>query len=235
MEATERSPAHAPHPDRGLARERYGAHAPSYERDTAPGNVYRRLTATKLRPLTAEVIVDVGCGTGANFEFLQDGVGPSGRIIGVDLSPDMLARARARVERNGWDNVTLIESSADDARLPVAADAALFCATHDIMRSPDALANVLSQVRNRGRVVAAGPKFAPGWTPWGFVTNAWTERVHGPYVTTLEGLEQPWSHLERLIFDLDVKTVLFGAGYIAWGTVRRERRAFSSGGLAPGA
>ncbi len=211
-------------PDRDLARERYGSHAPSYDRDTAPGDVYRRLTVAKLGLGSGEVVVEVGCGTGLNFESLEAGVGPRGRIIGIELSPAMLAQARSRVERNGWRNVTLIESSAEEATLPVPADAALFCATHDVMRSPDALANVLSQVENGGRVVAGGPKQLPRWTPWSSVVNAWTERVHAPYVTTWEGFQNPWSHLERLLPDLEVESILFGAGYIAWGRVRRDRR-----------
>jgi SAM-dependent methyltransferase len=211
-------------PDRTLSQERYGAHAASYDRDTAPGLVYRNLTVAQLALRSGEVVVEVGCGTGLNFEGLQARVGPAGRIIGVELSGGMLAQARSRVQENGWRNVTLIEASAEEAELPEAADAALFCATHDVMRSPEALANILSQVANGAQVVAGGPRLLPRGIPWSSIVNAWTRRVHGPYVTTWEGFDQPWSHLERLIEDLEVEPVLFGAGYIAHGRVRHERR-----------
>ena len=118
-------------------------------------------------PGPGEVVVDVGCGTGVNFDLLRAGVGPTGRIIAVEPCPEMLARARWRVERQGWQNVTLIEAAAEEVTLSGPADAALFCATHDVMRSPQALLNVVSQVNRGGRVVAGGPKRAPWWTPWG--------------------------------------------------------------------
>src|SRR5688500_10643430 len=106
-------------PDRDLSRRRYGGHAPSYDRDTAPGNVYRRLTVAKLDLGSGEVVVEVGCGTGLNFELLQAGVGPTGRIVGVEPCPEMLACARRRVDDHGWGNVTLVQSGAEEVRLPV--------------------------------------------------------------------------------------------------------------------
>jgi SAM-dependent methyltransferase len=38
--------------------------------------------------------LDVGCGTGRNFPFLREAIGPTGRIYGVDLSAAMLRNAR---------------------------------------------------------------------------------------------------------------------------------------------
>lgn len=52
-----------------------------------------------------ETVLDVGCGTGSHLEFLRAAVGDGGRVIGIDYSPRMLARARAEVRRHGWDNV----------------------------------------------------------------------------------------------------------------------------------
>ncbi|WP_101294308.1 class I SAM-dependent methyltransferase [Halegenticoccus soli] len=44
-------------------------------------------------------VLDVACGTGTNFRYLPDGVD----LVGVDLSPEMLARARTRADRLGVD------------------------------------------------------------------------------------------------------------------------------------
>ncbi|WP_081743498.1 methyltransferase domain-containing protein [Arthrobacter sp. H20] len=57
-------------------------------------------------------VLDVGCGTGLNFSFLQSGVTPGGTIVGIDRSPEMLVQARRRAERNGWANVILIQADA---------------------------------------------------------------------------------------------------------------------------
>lgn len=64
-----------------------------------------------------DTVVELGCGTGANLPLLRDRVGPSGRVVGVDLTPSMLEQARQRVERAGWDNVTLLRG--DASRPPV--------------------------------------------------------------------------------------------------------------------
>ncbi|MDX6376381.1 MAG: hypothetical protein QOE98_684 [Gaiellaceae bacterium] len=41
-------------------------------------------------------VLDVACGPGRNLPILLDAVGPGGRVVGVDISPSMLARARSR-------------------------------------------------------------------------------------------------------------------------------------------
>ena len=67
----------------------------------------------------------------------------------------MLERARARAAENSWKNVTLISASVEEAAIPLAADAALFHFTHDIMRTPNALANV-RQPSQAGRADRGG-------------------------------------------------------------------------------
>ena len=171
-----------------------------------------------LAPASGSVVLDVGCGTGLNFAGLQEAIGPRGRLIAIDLSSDMLARAHERVQRHGWQNVTLLEAAGQDAAVPVAADAALLSAVHDILRSPAALANVVSHVRPGGRVVAAGPKWMPWWQPASLALNSYAWLLNQYYVTTFEGFDAPWSHLARLLPDLAVEELFFGAGFIAVGT-----------------
>ncbi len=171
-----------------------------------------------LAPASGSVVLDVGCGTGLNFAGLQQAIGPRGRVIGIDISSDMLERAHERVQRHGWQNVTLLDAAGQDAAVAVAADCALLCAVHDILRSPDALANVVRHVRPAGRVVAAGPKWVPWWRPASLALNSYAWLLNQYYVTTFEGFDAPWSHLDRLLPDLAVEELFFGAGFIAVGT-----------------
>ncbi len=53
----------------------------------------------KMQVEPGDEIIDLGAGTGRNARLLLNRVGPTGRIVGVDISPQMLARARRRCER----------------------------------------------------------------------------------------------------------------------------------------
>jgi SAM-dependent methyltransferase len=205
-------------PNRARALARYGAMAGSYELRTTSGDAWRRDLVKRLAPRRGETILDVGCGTGRNFAQILERIGPEGRLIGLEQSPEMLAQARARVERHGWTNVELVCVGAEEAAIPANADAALLCAVHDVMRSPVALANVLRHLREGGRIVAGGPKWAR-WRQSGAVSlNLSTWRLNRDCVSTFEGFQRPWSHLADLVPDLRVDDVYFGAGYIATGS-----------------
>jgi ubiquinone/menaquinone biosynthesis C-methylase UbiE len=210
-------------PDRQRALQRYGALAESYDLRTFGGEYYRRLAVARLRPLPGEIILDVGCGTGLNFPAIRAAIGPGGRLIGIELSPRMLDRARARVEKFGWSNVELVQGDIAEAEIPALGDAALLCGVHDVMRSPAALANVVRHLRPRGRVVAGGPKWAH-WRGFGALSmNLRTWRMNRHCVTTFEGFRRPWSHLELLVDDLVVDEVFSGGGYIACGVHALQR------------
>ena len=187
--------------------------AGSYDLTTAWLEPYRHRAISYLRLQPGDVVLDVGCGTGMSFEPIQAAIGPSGRLVGIEPCPEMLAGARARVEAAGWDNVTLLEASAEEATAPGPVDAVLFAFTHDVMRSPKALANMLGQVRPGGRLAAAGPK----WTAFAPQLNPLVWQVAREYVTSFEGFRRPWAELERVVPDLWVEEAYFGCVYLAWG------------------
>jgi ubiquinone/menaquinone biosynthesis C-methylase UbiE len=64
-----------------------------------------------------EVVLDIGSGSGLDVFLAAGKVGPSGRVIGVDMTPAMLERARASAERNGIPNVEFRQGYAEE--LPV--------------------------------------------------------------------------------------------------------------------
>lgn len=72
----------------------------------------RRTAIDALGLERGDAVLDVGCGPGVNFGMLHDAVGPEGSILGVDLTPGMLAKARERVADEGWDNVDLVRADA---------------------------------------------------------------------------------------------------------------------------
>ena len=59
----------------------------------------RMLSYAQLQP--GEVVLDVGCGTGALAILAAQQVGSSGSVIGIDASPEMIVRATRKAERQG--------------------------------------------------------------------------------------------------------------------------------------
>lgn len=65
-----------------------------------------------------EAILDIGCGAGVDSIIAASLVGPSGSVTGIDLVPEMLARASENARLAGLDNVTFQESSAEQLPFP---------------------------------------------------------------------------------------------------------------------
>src|SRR6266702_5779778 len=104
----------------------------------APGYPQRtqRLRAVQALGLrTGDTVIDMACGTGLNFPLLERVVGPDGRIVGVDLTDAMLARAQDRIETNSWSNISLVQADAADFDFPTEVDAIL--STYALSQVPE--------------------------------------------------------------------------------------------------
>jgi ubiquinone/menaquinone biosynthesis C-methylase UbiE len=96
--------------------EFYGRWADCYDHiATAPGvDRWRRATAEAVAS-PGDTVVEMGCGTGANLPYLRERVGPEGRVVGLDLTDELLDRARERAVE--YDNVEVLQ--ADATRPPI--------------------------------------------------------------------------------------------------------------------
>ena len=186
----------------------YHEQAGSYERDTAAFQPYRRAVVEALPIQSGDVVLDVGCGTGLCFDLLRE---KAGEVVGIEESPEMAAVARERIARAGWDNVTVIQAPAEEAHVERAADAALFCAVHDILQSPQALKNIMATLRPGARVAAGGGKWA---APVLVALNSMVSLLHAPYVRDFSGFDRPWQHLEPMVEDVQVRELAFGTGFV---------------------
>ena len=207
---------------RAVAPAAYGERARSYNADTSAFEPYRRAVVEALPLCRGQVVLDVGCGTGLCCGLLREKVGPQGAVVGIEESPEMAAVARECIASEGWRNVTVVQSSAEDAQIPRTADAALFCAVHDIMQSPDALENVLTKLYPGAWVAAGGGKWA---APIMVAANMMTSMLHAPYVRSFSGFDRPWGHLEQLVEDVHVRVVAFGNGYVMTGRTPEPGRS----------
>lgn len=107
-------------------------------------------TATaNLRP--GEVVVDLGSGGGLDVFLAAKMVGPTGRSIGIDMTPSMIERSRANAVAGGYTNVEFYQSTIDRIPLP---DASVDCVTSNCVLNlaPDkpAVFNEIARVLKPG-------------------------------------------------------------------------------------
>ncbi|MGO8995821.1 MAG: class I SAM-dependent methyltransferase [Polyangiaceae bacterium] len=104
------------------------------------------------RVAAGELALDVGCGCGDTSLALADRVGASGRVVGVDLSVPMLARARERA--TGRSNLSFLEGDASRVALEARAFDLVY-SRFGVMFFPDptgGFTHLRSALRPNGRV-----------------------------------------------------------------------------------
>jgi len=101
-----------------------------------------------------EHVLDVGCGTGTSTIAIADAVGPTGSVVGCDISPTMIDAARIRASDHPQISLAITDAQTDDLL-----QADLFDAVYSrfgVMFFIDpvaAFANIGSAVRSGGRLV----------------------------------------------------------------------------------
>ncbi|MFJ1566307.1 class I SAM-dependent methyltransferase [Streptomyces erythrochromogenes] len=138
--------------DHTHVQEFFGARAAEWDRKFPEDGPAFATAVTEFGLRPGDRVLDAGCGTGRALGALRAAVGPEGTVLGVDLTPQMLAAAR-RAGRAAEGALLL----ADVARLPLRDEAldAVFAAGL-IAHLPDPAANL----RELSRVVRPGGRLA---------------------------------------------------------------------------
>ncbi|MDX1375909.1 MAG: methyltransferase domain-containing protein [Burkholderiales bacterium] len=207
-------------PDRDAALESYRALANGYDASCRPIERLRLAAIDALELEPGDTVYDVACGTGALLPELARRVGERGRVVGIEQSPDMARQAMARFPSGALPpNVELLVAPVEEASPRTRADALLLCYTHDVLRSPRALENLLAHARPRARIAVLGLQLLPWW--WGAPINLWNLWRARRYVTTYRGLKTPWALLAERTEDLRLlRRFHLGTSYLAVGRTR---------------
>jgi arsenite methyltransferase len=104
-----------------------------------------------------QVVLDLGCGAGTDLLIAAQMTGPTGRVIGVDMTASMLAAARASADRMGLDNVELHEALIESTPIDTASvDVVISNGVIDLAPDKDAVLEEIDRVlRPGGRLQVA--------------------------------------------------------------------------------
>ncbi len=104
-----------------------------------------------------ERVLDLGCGAGTDTLVAAQMVGPDGHVTGIDMTPEMLSRARAASLEIGVANVEFVESEAERLPFPDGSfDVVISNGVIDLIPDKDAVFSELHRVlRPGGRIQIA--------------------------------------------------------------------------------
>lgn len=197
-----------------ISVEKYRKVAFDYDASAEYTMPLRRRTVDLLQLQPNQCVLDVGSGTGLSYELLLSAVGQQGHLMAFEQSPEMFAQAEQRTQSAGWRNVWHTCAAAETVQLPQLADAVLFNYVHDVSRTPEAIANIMRQVRPGARVAMAGMKFFPWWTgPLNIL--AWLK--NRPYNAKAADLWAPWDIVQSYCHSWQQESTLMGMSYLASG------------------
>lgn len=119
-----------------------------------------------LHPTPGESVLDVGCGYGTTSIAAARRVGRGGRVVGIDISPPMIERARERVRALAFDQVSFVVGDAQTHQLDRPVDTVV--SRFGVMFFSDptaAFANLHAVVRPGGRLAVVCWR-EPSLNPW---------------------------------------------------------------------
>ena len=176
----------------------------------------RRKVVSALHLQPGQSVLDVGCGTGRNFPYIMERIGPDGHLIGLDYTPAMLHEAQRLVRCRGWNNVALIRGDAAELSLQHEVDAALSTLAMSVI--PDyrqALQRMVASVRPGGRVTIADARRSERSyaRPFNFVADllGWGAAA--------DVARRPWETLRGLVDETSYEDFFLGFFYVAAGRV----------------
>lgn len=157
-------------------------------------------------------VIDVGCGTGASFQYIQDVVGEGGKILGVEPSKSMITIARERVMRKGWSNIVLQEVTIEEVETKELFDGALLFAMQDVFNSMEGIEKIHAMLKDGARIVCAGPKLQEKGPLK--ILNPILNILFKRLAISQDNKDKPWRLVERVFIAEQIVEVMHGMIFI---------------------
>jgi ubiquinone/menaquinone biosynthesis C-methylase UbiE len=181
---------------------------------------YREMAVDALRLRGGDTVVEIGCGTGLNFPFLERAVGPQGGIIGLDLTDEMLGRAWERIQANHWSNVELIRADAAGYDFPAGLGGVISTFAITLVPEYDRVIKKASKALAAGKRCVILDLKKPGTLPSWLMTLA--VLITKPFGVSTDLMERhPWESIEKYFGSNSNKELYFGFAYLSVGEAAR--------------
>jgi demethylmenaquinone methyltransferase/2-methoxy-6-polyprenyl-1,4-benzoquinol methylase len=177
---------------------------------------YREESIAKLNLKQGDTVLEIGCGTGLNFQILFNSVGKNGKVIGIDLTDKMLKEAEDRINKNKWNNYELINMDAAKYNFDQKIDAAISTFALTLIPEYETIIKNISDVLNAGsRLVICDFKKPEQFPDWLIKFGVFITK---PFGVTLDLAERkPWEKMKKYFSRVEVKELFGGVAYIATG------------------
>jgi ubiquinone/menaquinone biosynthesis C-methylase UbiE len=177
---------------------------------------YRRDVVDSLSLKEGDIVIDLACGTGLNFHWLEKAVGKSGKIIGVDLTDAMLDQARGRVQNAGWENIELVQVDLAEYDFPNGVSGILSTLAITLVPEYDeVIRNGSMALMPGGRMAILDFKEPENWPKWLVRFAAWLNK---PYGVSLDlASRHPWESISRHLSVIKFREYYHGALYLSVG------------------
>jgi ubiquinone/menaquinone biosynthesis C-methylase UbiE len=177
---------------------------------------YRKIGVGALNLKKGDTVVEIGCGTGLNFSLLRKEVGPNGKIIGVDMTPEMLEEADKRIRRNDWQNITLVQSDAAVYRFPEHINGIISTFAITLIQAYDrVIQKGAAALSPNARFVIVDVKKPDKWPMWMIRLFVFLTRPFGVSLDIAD--RHPWESIARYMTTIEFRELYFGGLYLCVG------------------
>lgn len=174
----------------------------------------RKKAAESLDLKKGDIVLDLACGTGLNFLYLEEIIGKQGKIVGFDYSEEMLIAAKNNADKNNWKNIELVQGDAAKLSLGYKMDGVISTlGVSAIPKHREALKRAVDILKYNKKIVILDAKLFNG-----------VLRIFNPVIKLLYKYSANWDYtkniigtLEKIMGDVGVKEYNGGSIYIATG------------------
>jgi ubiquinone/menaquinone biosynthesis C-methylase UbiE len=167
---------------------------------------YGRRTVERLALHLGARVLDAACGTGASALPAAEAVGSTGRVIGVDLAEQLLARGREKARQQSLANIEFLKADMTELNYPDAHFDAVICVfgVFFVPNMESLVADLWRMIRPGGKLAVTtwGPRiFAPAYEVWNEAVRKVRPDLYAAF--------NPW---DRITTPDAVKTLFRSAG-----------------------